>query len=128
MEYAMMDPIEIILREYDTVRSESLNTMSNRFQVVAFGLATLGALTAGVFAFGDRAQNPTFVLLSLNYLIPAISILVLFIWLGEVNRMNRAGLYIYYLEQEMNDYVKNSMKISGISEPEGLKVSIGSIG
>ncbi|MCI0553936.1 MAG: hypothetical protein L0287_23560 [Anaerolineae bacterium] len=96
------EKIEIILKEYDSIRNESLNTITNRFQILSFGLAGLAALAAGILAAVQQAENSTLVLLAFNITIPLISTLILYIWLGEVNRMNRAGGYLVVLEKKIN--------------------------
>jgi hypothetical protein len=103
------DKIEIIVKEYESIRNESLNTITNRFQILSFGLAGLGAFAAGIFAGGKPAENPALALLAFNITIPLISTLILYIWLGEVNRMNRAGSYLAGLEKKINDLAGESV-------------------
>ena len=51
-----MDAIEIMLKEYETLRQEVLAAMSNRNSILSFGLATIGAIfTASIAA--DMVAN-----------------------------------------------------------------------
>lgn len=97
-----MEALDIMLKEYETLRQESLDTMNNRSQIVSFGLATIGVIIAAAFSL-DRAERS----LSLNTLIfsagiPSLSVLILYIWLGEVERMMRVGDYLRGLEARIN--------------------------
>lgn len=98
-----MGPIEIMLKEYETLRQEILTAMSSRNSILSFGLATIGAIfTAGIAAY----TADTYSLLSslmLMLAVPAISTFVLFIWLGEYQRMQRAGKFLVDIERRINE-------------------------
>lgn len=93
------------MTEYETLRQESLDSINNRSQIVSFGLGTLGVLAGGVLA-SERASN-SFPLLVVVFSvgIPTISVLVLYSWLGEVERMMRAGRFMVDLETRINDEI-----------------------
>lgn len=97
-----MNKTELLLKEYETLRQESLDSINNRSQIVSFGLGTIGLLAAGVLA-SERASSSLPVLsLVFCLAIPTISILVLYSWLGEVERMMRAGRFLVDLEARIN--------------------------
>lgn len=98
-----MDSIEILLKEYETLRQESLDTINNRNTILSFGLATIGAIFAGssiAYTTGTYSLVSSLVLI---LAIPAISSFVLFIWLGEYERMQRAGRFLVELEHKINE-------------------------
>lgn len=97
-----MDKAEALLKEYDTLRQESLDSINNRSQIVSFGLAAVGVFAAAVFASERAAANAALVRLVFGIGVPAISLLILYIWLGEVERMMRAGEFMVALEQRIN--------------------------
>lgn len=91
-----------MLKEYETLRQESLNTINNRNTILSFGLATIGAIFVGSIV---TYSTGTYLLISgllLIIVIPVISIFVLFIWLGEYERMQRAGRFLVELERKIN--------------------------
>lgn len=97
-----MDSVEIMLKEYETLRQESLNAMNNRNIILSFGLATIGAIFTGsivAYTTGIYSIIPS---LALILLIPTINSFVLFMWLGEYERMHRAGKFLVELEHKIN--------------------------
>ena len=97
-----MDKIEILIKEYDVLRQEILSTMHNRSQIVSFGLATIGALIGGILTSYRYSQNEVIAVAFFSYLIPITSILILFVWHGELTRMVRAANFLVNLEQRIN--------------------------
>lgn len=103
-----MKPVEILLKEYETLRQEILTAMSNRISILSFGLASIGAIfTASIAIYSTN--NALLSGLALTLAIPAISIFILFIWLGEYQRMQRAGKFLAGLEKRINE--KATMKL-----------------
>lgn len=97
-----MKKIEVLLKEYEILRQESHNNIDNRIKIISFGLATIGLIFASMFSADAATRTPTLVLTVLCFGIPVISIFVLYLWLGEVERMMRAGDYLRKLEDEIN--------------------------
>ena len=98
-----MNAVEILIKEYETLRAEILASMSNRISILSFGLATIGAIfTAGIIAYisSDNTILPSMVL---SLAIPLTSNFVLFMWLGEYQRMQRAGQFLVGLEKRINN-------------------------
>ena len=97
-----MNSVEILLEEYKTLRQESLTAMNNRNRVLSFGLAAIGAIvTGGVYAY-KVDDNSLISNLTLIIVIPAITSFILLIWLGEYERMQRAGKFLARLEGRIN--------------------------
>jgi hypothetical protein len=97
-----MDPLEIILKEYEMIRQEILASMSNRTSILSFGLATIGAiLTASIATFSVSGYS-LLAILMLIFAVPAINGFILFMWAGEYQRMLRAGKFLKGLERKVN--------------------------
>jgi hypothetical protein len=91
--------IEILLAEYNSLRTESLEAVKNKFQILSFGFAGLtvfvgSALTARITIAAS--------LLVLLVIVPTLSKAITIIWLGEHRRMVRAGGGVAALEIEIN--------------------------
>jgi hypothetical protein len=91
--------IEILLAEYNSLRTESLEAVRNKFQILSFGFAGLSvfvgsALTARI--------NIAAALLILLVIVPSLSKAITIVWLGEHRRMVRAGGGVAALEIEIN--------------------------
>lgn len=96
-----MEKIEILIKEYETLREEVLTTMQVRNSILSFGLATIGViLTAAIALVGNSALLSGLVL---SAIVPSISIFILFMWLGEYQRMQRAGRFLVELEKKINE-------------------------
>jgi len=98
-----MDLISIKLKEYETIRQEILITMQVRNSILSFGLAIMGAILTVSIALAS--QSSLAASLTLILIAPAICIFVLYMWLGEYQRMQRAGKFLMKLEQEINEDV-----------------------
>jgi hypothetical protein len=90
------------MKEYETLRQESLDSINNRSQIVSFGLGTIGILAGGVLASERASQSIPLLILVFSVGIPTVSVLVLYSWLGEVERMMRAGRFMVDLEARIN--------------------------
>ncbi|MGW3120376.1 hypothetical protein ACWDBW_25065 [Streptomyces sp. NPDC001107] len=88
-----------LLAEYNSLRSESLQAISNRIQIMNFAFTSLAVVTAAMLTSD----------LSRGILIPACLIFVpgaakasLLIWLGEYHRSQRAGQGVAAVERQIN--------------------------
>lgn len=104
----MNEKIEVLLNEYNALRSEILTAMGARNSILSFGLATVGALVTVVGAIIATAREDLYLFPSivLMLIVPFICIFVLYIWLGEYQRMHRAGKHIIKLEARINEISK----------------------
>lgn len=91
---------DALFREYDTLRSEALQSISNRTQIVSFGLGTLGVLAGGLFAADKPSTSLVFGIFSVA--LPVMSVLIYYSWFAEFERMVRAGRHLQRLEQKIN--------------------------
>jgi hypothetical protein len=78
--------------------------MASRNTILTFGFAALGALAAVIF-ISDRPPDDFTVLLVLGFAVPALSTMILALWLSEFVRMARAGAHVAKLEQQLNRLV-----------------------
>jgi hypothetical protein len=98
-----MNSVEILIKEYETLRSEILTSMSNRISILSFGLATIGAIFTASMAVFITSNNVILPSMILSLAIPLTSNFVLIMWLGEYQRMQRAGQFLVGLEKRIND-------------------------
>lgn len=88
-----------LLAEYNSLRAESLQAISNRIQIMNFAFTSLAVVTAAMLT-SDLARG---------ILIPAALVFVpgaakasLLIWLGEYHRSQRAGQGVAAVERRIN--------------------------
>jgi hypothetical protein len=98
-----MGNVEILLKEYETLRSESLLAIQNRTSILTFGIATLGAMFSFALGAQKSVGSETLASLSLIFVVPVSAWLITSIWLGEYERMHRAGRFISKLEKRINE-------------------------
>lgn len=95
-----MNSVEIVIKEYETIRQEILTSMNNRVSILSFGVATIGAIfTASIAVFEKHSMLSGWMLI---LAVPAINSFILFMWLGEYQRMQRAGKFLVVLESRIN--------------------------
>lgn len=92
--------LEILLAEYNSLRSESLAAINNKLKVLTIGFAGLSVFVGSALS-GDL-ETPTFLLITLG-IVPVLAKALLFIWLGEHRRMLRAGGGVQSLEYKINE-------------------------
>jgi hypothetical protein len=99
-----VDALEIRLEEYKTLRQEILTAMSSRMSILTFGLASISlVLSASISKYTqDTRFGSLFPGLALSAAIPAFAIFILFMWLGEYERMQRAGRFLTTIEEKVN--------------------------
>jgi hypothetical protein len=102
-----MDAIEIALKEYETIRQEILTSMTNRVSILSFGVAAIGAIfTASIAVFTSYSVLSGLMLI---LAVPAINSFILFMWLGEYQRMQRAGKFLVGLESRINELASSQL-------------------
>lgn len=101
--------MEVLFKEYETLRAEILTAMNSRNSILSFGLAVIGAIFAASIATFKNTSDNLLSSLILIFLVPLINSFVLFIWLGEYQRMQRAGKFISELEQRINTEAKSTL-------------------
>lgn len=94
-----MNWLSVVIEEYKTLRSESLASMKAQQSILRFGTAAIAVVIATGFNLWEKSPLPEIIFL---LFIPAISYLVLTIWMGEAARMTRAGMFLMKLEEKIN--------------------------
>ena len=89
-----------MLKEYEVLRQEIITSMQTRNSILTFMFTVVGAIFAAA-ATSDKDQSLS-VALILIFGIPSISIFTLLLWIGEYERMQRAGRYLTILETRFN--------------------------
>jgi hypothetical protein len=92
---------DLLLVEYTALRSEINLTMQSRTTILTFGFAALGALAAAVF-LARHCPDTFTIILVLGIGGPALSTMILALWLAEFIRMARAGAHVARLEEQLN--------------------------
>jgi biotin transporter BioY len=96
--------LDSALAEYESLRQESMASISNRITVVNFTFGALAVMIAGLLAQTD----PTLLSGAVAVLfVPQLAKTGLLIWLGEYDRSQRAGRWIRDLELRINALVDN---------------------
>lgn len=104
MIYRMVDASEpswtsVALEEYRSLRQESLQAIDRQHQILALGTATSGVL----LGIGAKAKpRSTIAVTLLMVLMPVLASLVVALWIGEFERMVRAGAHVAQLEWRIN--------------------------
>ena len=94
---------EILLKEYEALRAEILVAMTSRNTILSYGLAVIGVLYSGVAAMAVAKIDSILPSIVLMLVVPSVCLFSLFIWLGEYQRMHRAGEHIINLEERIRD-------------------------
>lgn len=106
-----MENIDVLLKEYDTLRAESLAAIANRSSILSYGLATVGILYTGVAALNLSNSTSNSILPSVILMIvsPTLCAFITMNWLGEFERMHRAGSYLVILEEKINKLIGENL-------------------
>jgi hypothetical protein len=94
-----MDWLSIVMEEYKTLRTESIESMKMQQSILQYGAATMEIIIVADFNVWDKPLLSEIVFL---FLLPAVVYLVSIIWTGEVARMFRAGSFLSGLEKKIN--------------------------
>ncbi len=94
-----MDWLAVVIEEYKTLREESLTSLQTQQSILRFGTATLGIVLVAGFNVWER---PLLSEIIFFFFAPLISYLVLIIWMGEIARMMRSGVYLLELEKKVS--------------------------
>jgi hypothetical protein len=91
--------VDVALEEYRTLRQESLEAINRQLQILGLGTTASGVvLGLGVKASAGSATAAVL----LVFFSPLLDLLVAILWLGEMERMVRAGRHIATLEQRIS--------------------------
>lgn len=117
-----MEKEEIILQEYNALRTEIQESFNSLKKILAIGVGIIGALfTGGIINQTNSTQMSAFGPLSLIafliLIIPLISLITYAMWLGEYQRIQRAGNYLVGLELKINAVVDAKTAVGEESIP-----------
>ena len=90
-----------MLKEYEALRQEIMTSMQTRGTILTFLFTVVGAIFATVATTNNLHNIYTSLVLAFG--VPAISIFALLIWIGEYERMQRAGKFLASLEVRYNN-------------------------
>ena len=96
--------IEVLLREYESLRRESLQAINNRILIMNFAFTSLAVVTAAILS--SSVARGVLVPICLLF-IPVSAKASLLIWLGEYSRSQRAGQGVARIEKRINDQLKD---------------------
>ncbi len=99
--------MEIIMEDYKILKTYStISYPSIRYNIISFALATIGIIISGIMltlASKNLSEIAIqIIIFFMIFFVPAFSITILFIWLGEEERMMRIGRYLLKLEESIN--------------------------
>jgi len=98
-----MDDIKLYLsmlaEEYKSLREESKQASINMFAALRWGAAVIGVVIAAGFTQWNKQHAVVFLIFYI--VIPILSAMTMFLWIGEAIRFKRVGDYICLIEQKV---------------------------
>jgi hypothetical protein len=102
MESDSAQELNVILEEYKTLRQESLNAINNRVVIFGWSFTALTIITSAAVV----STLPIVVIcLILGFAVPLLAKFIIYVWLGEYERSQRAGAFIRVLETRINKQI-----------------------
>ncbi|MDD8021080.1 MAG: hypothetical protein PHU81_07880 [Acidobacteriota bacterium] len=83
-----------LLAQYESLRKESLQTITNRVQTMLLGIAAIGALVGGTLTIEDPQLSRDIIYAVFSGAIPLVSVFILFVWISEALRSARVGYFL----------------------------------
>jgi hypothetical protein len=99
---------DIVLCEYNSLRTEAIESLKSQQSIINYGLTVIGVLIGFT---GSIWMQKTIVEIIYIVFIPFLCNFITLTWNGEVNRMSRAGRYIKQIEDKINRMVKTQLQI-----------------
>src|ERR1700761_3433150 len=100
--------VDVLMREYQFLRDEILDSNKIKFQILSFGGTTL-AIIFGAAATSIKNNLPELGQFLLFYLLPSFSITVLLVWLGEMEKIQRIANHQLKIELKINSILKEDL-------------------
>lgn len=110
------DWLATVLDEYRTLRMETADSLRNQHQVLVYAWAVIGLLIAGASQVWANLALTLFIFL---LALPALAYLFVLVWLGEVNRMMRAGYYFLGIERKVEEFFTTRVPGKNLPPPLG---------
>ena len=107
MENKESQKIEIIMKDYEILKTYSTSTSPGiRYNLISIALATIGIIFSGtMIAVTNGKFSDLFAkIVSILWVVfvPAFCIAILYVWLGEEQRMMKMGEYCKEIEEKIN--------------------------
>lgn len=106
--------LSLLIEEYKSLRDESIKTSENMFAALRWGAAVLGVVIAAGFTQWNKQH--AVVLLIFYIIVPLLSGMSMFLWLGEAVRFKRVGDYICFIEQKAGMIIDDFKSQTNINE------------
>ena len=94
---------DLILHEYDTVRSELLYAIAAQHTIMTYTLAATAAIFTGLLATWSKID----IRVTILSLAPLFLMFAWFVWFGELVRMARAARFSWEMEKMINFKVRS---------------------
>ncbi|MFJ9040197.1 hypothetical protein ACIRF8_26910 [Streptomyces sp. NPDC102406] len=94
--------VQALLTEYNSLRQESLQAISNRIQIMNFAFTSLAVIMAAILS---TSVSPLLIVPICLVFIPVSAKASLLIWLGEYHRSQRAGRGVAGIETRINEHL-----------------------
>jgi len=108
--------IDIIMKDYEILKTYStITSPSIRYNLISIFFATIGIIFSGtIFALSSGIEKlyievAVIITFLWGFFIPAFSLCILYIWLGEEQRMIRIGKFCKEKEDLINLYFKEEI-------------------
>jgi hypothetical protein len=99
------DWLTVVLEEYRSLRREIVASLAMQQSSLTLGTLALGGLVlAGFHDWDTKTANLPLVIFFV--VVPIVSYVVGFIWLGEYARATRAGEYLVHVEERVNEALR----------------------
>jgi hypothetical protein len=106
----MDDKLNILFEQYKRIGDYTFNTANAmKNNILTYGFSIIGAILAGNVILLNSGKYLSIVVAIFLVILPIVSLTILFIWIGEVHRMMRAGLYLLKLEKQINELMKENL-------------------
>jgi hypothetical protein len=107
MENKESQKIEIIMKDYEILKTYSTSTSPGiRYNLISIALATIGIVFSGTMIAVTNGKFSDLLVKIVSILwvvfVPAFCIAILYVWLGEEQRMMRIGEYCKELEEKIH--------------------------
>jgi len=106
----MDDKLTILFEQYKRIGDYSTNTANSiKNNILTYGFSIIGAILAGNIILLNSGKYTSIVVGIFLFVLPIVTLTILFIWIGEVQRMMRAGVYLLKLEKKINKSLKDEI-------------------
>ncbi|MEI7661334.1 MAG: hypothetical protein WCK34_04020 [Bacteroidota bacterium] len=99
---------ELVMEEYRAIKQEIAITLTNMQTVLNFGLATIGVLILAAATIISQIEITGIIFL---FVVPIVSYFIVIIWIGELERITRAGFVIRSIEKKVNKFFSDEALI-----------------